>query len=415
MRILIVDDHEIVRRGVRSLLAAEPDFEVCGEGLDGRHAIEKAKLLRPDVIVMDISMPNLNGLEAAREIRRVLPKAKILILSQHSLPQMIRQAFAAGADGYVVKSAISTELVAALRKVQNGDVMPVAHFAPTDATIDLQEILQRSIVFERALRQTGERLQLAQQVARIGTFELDLKTGANTWTPELEILYGLEPGTFPGTQSAWEQMIHPDDRLATLQKLVAAANGPGFESEWRVVWPDGSVHWLLGRASLFKDQAGNVERWVGVNIDITERKISEERAERLSHLLDLSFDAIVLRDANDCVRFWNRAAKDLYGWAAEEACGRVTHTLLDTAFAEPLETIFETLRKNGRWEGELDHCCKNGRRVTVLSRWALVSDWESGKLWVLETNTRISAETTTDQPRSRKRNASEGSQLPASS
>lgn len=113
MRILIVDDHEIVRRSVR-LLLAEKGLQVCGEAVDGREAVQKAEELRPDAIVMDISMPNLNGLEASREIRRVLPHVKIVILSQHNLPEVMKQAFAAGADGYVEKSAVFSELVAAM-------------------------------------------------------------------------------------------------------------------------------------------------------------------------------------------------------------------------------------------------------------------------------------------------------------
>ena len=114
MRILIVDDHEIVRRGVMLFLSAEESLQVCGEAVDGREAIEKAQELRPDAIIMDISMPNVNGLEASREIRRILPHAKIVILSQHNFAEMKRQAFAAGADEYVEKSAVSSELVAAL-------------------------------------------------------------------------------------------------------------------------------------------------------------------------------------------------------------------------------------------------------------------------------------------------------------
>ena len=101
MRVLIVDDHEVVRKGVRSLLLTRPDLDVCGEAIDGRDAVEKAAQLKPDVIVMDVSMPRLNGLEATRLIRGYVPKAEILILSQHDSPELVRQAFTAGARGYV--------------------------------------------------------------------------------------------------------------------------------------------------------------------------------------------------------------------------------------------------------------------------------------------------------------------------
>jgi DNA-binding NarL/FixJ family response regulator len=209
LRVLVVDDHEVVRRGVWSLLGLRQDVSVCGKAVDGRDAIRKAQELNSDVIVMDISMPHLNGLEATRDILRILPQTKIIILSQHDIPEMIKQAFSVGAHAYVVKSAISSQRFSALDNIRRGGTEPRDTFAATDANIDVQGILQRSVVFERALRETGERLQLAQQVARVGTFEFNLKTGLS-WTPELEALYG----TFSGTYSAWQLLIHPDDRHA---------------------------------------------------------------------------------------------------------------------------------------------------------------------------------------------------------
>ena len=114
-RILVVDDHEIVRRGVRSLLEAK--YDVCGEAVDGQDALEKARELKPSIVVMDVSMPKLNGLEATPLIRNILPDCEVLILSQHESAQMVQQAFKAGARGYVVKSSIGRDLLAALEKV----------------------------------------------------------------------------------------------------------------------------------------------------------------------------------------------------------------------------------------------------------------------------------------------------------
>jgi DNA-binding NarL/FixJ family response regulator len=121
MRVLIVDDHEVVRQGVRSLLLNQPDCDVCGEAVDGQDAIEKAQQLEPDVIIMDVSMPNLNGLEATRRVRDILPRCEVLILSQHESPEMVRQAFNAGARGYVVKSSVARDLLVALNKLNQGE------------------------------------------------------------------------------------------------------------------------------------------------------------------------------------------------------------------------------------------------------------------------------------------------------
>jgi DNA-binding NarL/FixJ family response regulator len=114
VRILIVDDHEIFRRGLRSLLESRADWEVCGEATDGRDAVDKAKQLQPDVIVLDITMPRLNGLDAVALIRKEVPPAKVVILSQHQPALMKQVALAAGAGAYVTKSEVSRELMAAI-------------------------------------------------------------------------------------------------------------------------------------------------------------------------------------------------------------------------------------------------------------------------------------------------------------
>ena len=131
-----MDDHEVVRRGVRSLLLTQRDFDVCGEAVDGLDAIEKAKMLLPDLVLMDFSMPNLNGFEATREIRRMLPQTEVIILSQHETSQMATQAFRAGALGYVVKSSVSKNLFTALEKVgRHESFCDPSITAPTDKPI----------------------------------------------------------------------------------------------------------------------------------------------------------------------------------------------------------------------------------------------------------------------------------------
>ena len=133
---------------------------------------------------------------------------------------------------------------------------------------------------DEQLRESEGRLRLAQHVASIGTFELNVQTGANLWTPELEAMYGLPPGGFQGTQSAWEKLVHPEDRDGTVRQVSEAIDNGGFEGEWRVIWPDGTVHWLQGRGWVFSDLQGRPLRLLGVNIDITERKRAEEELRR---------------------------------------------------------------------------------------------------------------------------------------
>jgi two-component system response regulator NreC len=121
IRVLLADDHTIVRKGLRSLLDGEVEIEVVGEAEDGRAALEKAQQLLPDVVLMDITMPALNGLEATRQIKKLFPKMKVLILTMHATEEYILQILRAGASGYVVKQAAPTELVSAIRAVYRGD------------------------------------------------------------------------------------------------------------------------------------------------------------------------------------------------------------------------------------------------------------------------------------------------------
>src|ERR1700741_4433648 len=140
---------------------------------------------------------------------------------------------------------------------------------------------------EKALRLSEERLRLAQQIAHVGSFEWNIQTGVNTWTPELEAMYGLQPGTFAGTQTAFENLVHPEDRAAVIKLCDAAMkSGQPTQGEWRVVWGDGSVHWIAGRWQVFMDASGEPSKMVGVNIDVTERKLADEALLEVNRTLE---------------------------------------------------------------------------------------------------------------------------------
>jgi PAS domain S-box-containing protein len=222
---------------------------VCGEAKDGQEALEKAKDLRPDIVLMDVSMPRMDGIQATRIIRRELPESAVIIVSQNDPSVVAVQAAAVDASGYVDKNELSRDLLPAIEKL--------------------------------AVRKNGQK-------------QPNLKS--------------------------------PDAR----QKDAELA--------------------------------------------------------KQAKLLDFSFNAVILRDEEDRITYWNKAAEELYGWAEAEALGRVTHALLKTEFPEPLDSIFELLRRDGKWQGELTHTRKNGTQLTVLSRWGLTFDPKTNAESIMEAN-----------------------------
>lgn len=121
LRILVVDDHAVVRRGVRALLESEPGWEVCGEATTGREAVEQVKVLRPDIVVLDLSLPELNGLDATRQILKDSPQTQVLVLTMHNSEDLAKQVLQAGARGYVLKSDADQSLVAAVQSLRRGE------------------------------------------------------------------------------------------------------------------------------------------------------------------------------------------------------------------------------------------------------------------------------------------------------
>lgn len=131
IRILVVDDHPVMRHGLKSLLGAQQGWEVIDEAADGMEAVDKASRLNPDVVVLDVSMPRMNGLEACRLIRGSAPECEILIVTQHDSPQMMREALDAGARGYVVKSNAARDLLTAVEAVSQHKQFTALHSPPS--------------------------------------------------------------------------------------------------------------------------------------------------------------------------------------------------------------------------------------------------------------------------------------------
>jgi len=185
IRVLLAEDHTIVREGLRALLASQEDVTVVGEAENGQEAVERALELRPDVIVMDLSMPGLNGVDATRRIRKDLPATHVLVLSMYSTEEHVRPAIRAGAEGFLLKGSGLSGLVAAIRAVADGN----AFFSPEVAKIvldDSRRAERHGVEYRAGSELTPREREVLRLVAEGGS------------SPEIAKMLGLSVKTVEG-------------------------------------------------------------------------------------------------------------------------------------------------------------------------------------------------------------------------
>jgi PAS domain S-box-containing protein len=534
LSILVVDDHKDIRQGIRALLLPRTDWLICGEASDGIEAIEKAKRLRPNVVLMDVAMPRMQGIEATRIIRREVPEADVIIVSQNDIGLIHKAAAEAGATGFVDKSRISQDLLKTIDALANnvtghrpsgqpdktinaqaalslGDVHPTEVLTSDTSDLIRKVFLQSPVamgllsgpehrwtfVNPEMIRATGrsraedfvgktiresmpelegqpffELLDTVYKtgVPHVGTEVKAVLNSASTDRdqdiyfnfvyqplrgPEEEVegilVYAVEvtsqvlekadrdkrgrassllaaivdssddaiiSKTLGGVITSWNKsaerlfgytsqeavgrhitLIIPEDRrdeeTQILERLKRGERIDHFETLRRR--KDGRLLALSLTISPVKDDAGLIVGASKVARDITEQMETERALRELARLLDLSSDAILVRDGLDRITYWNQSACDLYGYSREEAMGRVSHELFRSEFPEPLEDITEQLHREGRWTGELIHRRKDGTPIVVASRWALDKDERRIHHRVLETNNDVTQQKQNDK------------------
>jgi PAS domain S-box-containing protein len=337
MRILIADDHELARRGVRSVLERRPDLEICGEAADGRDAIERCQELRPDLVLMDINMPRVNGLEAIREMRQLVPEVNIIVVTQHDATEIMRQALRAGAKGYVLKRSISEKLIAAIDSLSAGSPgFQSESLRAEDTNLDTKEILRRAEAFERALRESEERFRLTFEQAAVGIAHI---APDGTWlrvNRKLCDIVGYTPEEL--SKLTFQSITCPADLeadLAQVQKLVAGEIDH-YAMEKRYVRKNGSVVWANLTVSAVREAQGKVKYFVSVVEEIAARKKAEEwlreRDEQLralteyqSAVLNTLAEGVCTLDEDGRVTSMNSAAEAMLGWTCAEIMGRRMH------------------------------------------------------------------------------------------
>jgi PAS domain S-box-containing protein len=333
MRILVVDDHESVRRGVLSFLRARTDFQVCGEAVDGEDAVEKAKQLRPDVILMDVNMPKLNGLNATREIQKVLPDTKVLILSQHNSAELKREALNAGARAYVDKTAISTELRSALENLEEGE--GAAREESEAATVESENLFRQMIEAMPAAIYTTDlegrlthfnhaAVKFSGRVPELGTDQWCV-----TWK-----LYNADGTSLP----------HDQCPMAILLKEGRVIDGVECMAER----PDGTRRWFMPFPRLLRDRRGRVVGGMNMLLDITARKVSEQANNLLAAIVDSSDDAIVSKNLDGYITSWNKSAERIFGYGAKEAIGQHITLIIPPDRRKEEDVIIRRIRAGER-------------------------------------------------------------------
>ncbi|HKB98589.1 MAG TPA: PAS domain S-box protein [Terriglobales bacterium] len=385
LRILIVDDHEIVRRGIRALVSSRRDWVVCGEAEDGLEAVEKAKILRPDLVLMDIYMPRMDGVEATRIIRREVPESEVIIVSQNDPNVVLRQAAEIDAGGYVDKTVLARDL---LPMIENLLANRGGNNARKTRGRKPQSEEERRVLKRVGETPASELLSAIVDSSDDAIISKTLNGVINSWNKGAERLFGYTRDEAMGRHI---RLIIPEDRwdeeAAIIERLKRGERVDHFETVR--LRKDGTLLDVSLTISPVKDAAGRVAGASKVARDITERKQVEQALAERARLLDLSNDAIFVRDGADRITYWNQSASELYGYTREEAVGSVSHELLRTEFPEPLGQIAEQLHRDNRWSGELLHKHKDGSQIVVASRWALDRDDRGNQKCILETNNDI--------------------------
>ncbi len=308
-----------------------------------------------DVILLDLSLPDSQGLETFDKIHARFPAIPIIVLTGLADETIATKAVQQGAQDYLLKGQVSGNLL--LRSMRYAIER------------------QRS---EEALRQSEERFrQLAENIQEVFWMANANEHQLLYVSPAYEKVWGRSLASLYANQS-WIETIHPSDRNRVQTAYLETALQGQYEQKYRIIRPDGSIRWIRDRGFPIINKTGEIHRIVGIAEDISERQLAEEKIRQQAALLDITTDAILVRDLENRILFWNKGAENIYGWQIEEALLHNASKILYNQSPHEIEAATLTVIAKGKWQGELSKVTKTGKEILVESRWTLVCD-ESGK------------------------------------
>ncbi|HEY1173853.1 MAG TPA: PAS domain S-box protein [Verrucomicrobiae bacterium] len=240
------------------------------------------------------------------------------------------------------------------------------------------------------IRVNEERFQLVAKATKDAIWDWDLVVNTLWWGQSFETLFGFQRREVEPSIESWTNRLHPEDHARVVDGIHAAIDKgeSSWTDEYRFRRKDGSYAYVLDRGYILRDEEGKAIRMIGGITDISERRVAEEKLREQATLLDKAQDAILVRDLEHRVLFWNKSAERVYGWTAEEVMGRPLPEFLykdDTAFKAATAAVL----KQGEWVGEIDQKTKAGADIVVEARWTLVRDEAGQPKSILAINTDI--------------------------
>ncbi|GAA6618518.1 response regulator [Scytonema sp. NUACC26] len=363
MKVLLVEDNPGDVRLLEEFLLEVPSVEfVLQQVQQLDEALKSLEEENFDVILLDLLLPDSQGLETFIKIHTQSPTIPVIVLTGFNDETLAIHAMQQGAQDYLVKGQV------------NGDLL----FRSMRYAIERQRT-------EEALRRSEERFRVALKNSPIFVFNQD-KELRYTWV--YNPIFGLTAEEILGKCDSEVIWGNDGERLKEI-KLNVLATGIGIREEVPISTAQGTRYYDLTVEPLYNES----HEIVGITcacIDINEHKLAEEKIRQQAALLDVTTDAIFVRDLENRILFWNKGAENLYGWLSQEACGEDASKFLYNETPSEEQTAFVSVTRKGKWQGEVTKLTKNNQEILVESRWTLVCDRNGKPNSILTVDTDIS-------------------------